>query len=63
MNILCLMGLFPQEYEDEILKDSLSGMQNAANKLQWAIVDGLCNQTNVEINVINSLYHEKIKWQ
>ena len=41
MNILCLMGLFPEEYEAEILKNSVSGVQNAANKLQWAIVDGL----------------------
>lgn len=56
MNILCLMGLFPEEYEDVILKNSLSGVQNAANKLQWAIVDGLNNQINVETNIINSLY-------
>lgn len=56
MNILCLMGLFPEEYEEEILKCSLSGVQNAANKLQWAIIDGLGNQTNAETNIINSLY-------
>lgn len=56
MNVLCLMGLFPEEYEEEILKNSLSGVQNAANKLQWAIVDGLNGQTNVQINIINSLY-------
>ena len=56
MNILCLMGLFPKEYEKEILNDSLSGMQNAANKLQWAIVDGLSCQDSVRIDVLNSLY-------
>ena len=56
MDILCLMGLFPEEYEDVILKDSLSGVQNAANKLQWAIVDGLNDQINVNTDVINSLY-------
>lgn len=56
MNILCLMGLFPEEYENEILKNSLSGMQNAANKLQWAIVDGLNDQKKAELEVINSLY-------
>lgn len=56
MNILCLMGLFPKEYENEILKNSLSGVQNAANKLQWAIVDGLNDQTNVKTDIINSLY-------
>ncbi len=50
------MGLFPEEYENEILKNSLYGMQNAANKLQWAIVDGLDNQTDVKIHIVNSLY-------
>lgn len=56
MNILCLMGLFPEEYEEEILKNSLSGVQNAANKLQWAIVDGLNRQDNVQMSVMNSLF-------
>lgn len=56
MNILCLMGLFPKEYEDEILKDSLSGIQNAANKLQWAIVDGLNRQEAISLEILNSLY-------
>lgn len=56
MNVLCLMGLFPEEYQDEILRDSLSGVQNAANKLQWAIVDGLINQENTRVGVLNSLF-------
>lgn len=56
MDILCLMGLFPEEYEAEILKASLSGVQNAANKLQWAIVDGLNNQENAQISILNSLF-------
>ena len=56
MNILCLMGLFPEEYEEEILKSSLSGMQNAANKLQWAIVEGLNHQDGAQISILNSLF-------
>lgn len=56
MNVLCLMGLFPEEYEDEILKDSLSGVQNAANKLQWAIVDGLNNNEKTQTSILNSLF-------
>ena len=56
MDILCLMGLFPEEYETEILKNSLSGVQNAANKLQWAIIEGLAQQPNTQLTVINSLY-------
>ncbi|MBR4282079.1 MAG: glycosyltransferase family 4 protein, partial [Clostridia bacterium] len=38
------------------LKNSISGMQNAANKLQWAIVDGLKSQENVKVEILNSLY-------
>ena len=56
MDILCLMGLFPREYCDEIEKCSKSGMQNAANKLQWAIVNGLDEQPNAKVSIANSLY-------
>lgn len=56
MDILCLMGLFPQEYEDEINKCSKSGVQNAANKLQWAIVHGLDDNNVTPVSICNSLY-------
>lgn len=56
MKILCLMGLFPKEYESTILKYSISGVQNAANKFQWGIVNGLEEVTNGDIQILNSLY-------
>lgn len=56
MDILCLMGLFPKEYEKEIIKNSVSGVQNAANKLQWAIAEGFAQQECVNLNIINSLF-------
>lgn len=56
MKVLCLFGLFPNEYLANIEKDSISGMQNAANKLQWAILEGLDQQERVETDVCNSLY-------
>ncbi len=56
MDILCLMGLFPKEYEKEILKDSIVGIQNAANKFQWGIVNGLDGIENIHFRIINSLY-------
>lgn len=56
MEILCLMGLFPEEYENTIIENSISGVQNAANKLQWAIIDGLMQQDHVNVNIINSLF-------
>ena len=56
MDILCLMGLFPDEYRKEIEKDSKFGMQNAANKLQWEIVRGLDRVDGVDTKIVNSLY-------
>lgn len=56
MDILCLMGLFPKEYEAKILKNSKSGVQNAANKFQWGIVNGLDGIENIHFKIVNSLY-------
>lgn len=56
MDILCLMGLFPKEYEKEILKDSVGGVQNAANKFQWGIINGLDGIKDIRFRVLNSLY-------
>ncbi len=56
VDILCLMGLFPKEFEDEIITNSIRGIQNAANNLQWAIVDGLTQQEAVDLHIVNSLY-------
>lgn len=56
MEIMCLMGLFPNGYEDEIEKNTISGTQNAANKLQWGIVKGLDTQPGVTVRICNSLY-------
>lgn len=56
MDVLCLMGLFPKEYQAEIEKNSVSSIQNAANKLQWAIIKGLDEIPNVHVSIANSLY-------
>lgn len=56
MNILSLMGLFPHEYEEEINQNSIGGIQNAANKFQWGIVNGLSQIDGVDLKIINSLY-------
>ena len=54
-DIVCLTGLFPEEYVDEINKYSLTGVQNAANKLQWGIVKGL-DALGENVTVFNSIY-------
>lgn len=56
MDIMCLFGLFPDEYVDEINRCSVSGVQNAANKLQWGLVRGLDEQEGVNVRICNSLY-------
>ena len=39
--VLFLGGLFPNGYENELLKNSKRNVQNAANNLQWSLVRGL----------------------
>lgn len=56
MDILCLMGLFPKEYEKTVEKNTKKYLQNAANKLQWAIVRGLDAQEGVNVQICNSMY-------
>ena len=56
MKILCLMGLFPKNYEQTILNNSVTGVQNAANKFQWGIVNGLDEISDVDFKILNSLY-------
>ena len=56
MDILCLMGLFPDEYREEIEKNSKCGMQNAADKLQRSIVDGLDQIDGINIRIANAPY-------
>lgn len=56
MDILCLMGLFPKEYESTILNNSKGSVQNAANKFQWGIVKGLDEIENAHFKIVNSLY-------
>ncbi len=56
MKVLCLMGLFPQEYEHEVIENSKRGVQNAANKFQWGLVNGLDGIDGVDVTILNSLY-------
>ncbi len=55
-DILFLGGLFPQEMLSEILRNSIGGVDNAANNLQWNLVSGLDKHLIKPISVVNSLY-------
>ncbi len=56
MDILCVMGLYPKDYQQEIAKQSKCNLQDAANKLQWAIVTGLDSIEGVRVKLVNSPY-------
>ena len=56
LDMIGLMGLFPKEYEETILNNSIGGVQNAANNFQWGIVKGMDRVDDVNFRIINSLY-------
>ena len=55
-DILFLGGIFPKEYEEKILSDSISNPQFAANALQWKIINGLDANNSSPVQVLNSVY-------
>ncbi len=56
MDIAMLTGLFPKEYKQQILEDSIGVVQNAADSLQWKFVEGLDQNLGHPVKLINSLY-------
>ena len=56
LDILFLSGLFPKGKEDEILSNSINGVQNAANVLQHGIVSGLDINCPGQVRILNSLH-------
>lgn len=55
VDILFLGRLFPREKEAEIKSKMKTGMQDAANALQWNIIDGLENNNCGKIKIVNYL--------
>lgn len=53
---LFLGGLFPKETEQDIINNSIGSVQNAANVLQWNIVEGLDKNLDEPVKILNSLY-------
>ena len=53
---MIFMGvLFPWEREDEILRLSNGGLSNAANTFQWNVIEGLKQNLNDGVHVINAI--------
>lgn len=55
VDILFLGRLFPRENETEIKSKMKTGMQDAANALQWNIIDGLEDNDCGKIRILNYL--------
>lgn len=56
LDVVFLGGMFPHETEAEIIKYSIGSIQNAANNLQWEIVNGLDSNLDKPVKIFNSLY-------
>ena len=55
-DIAFLGGIFPKEHEEEIISNSKRYIQNAANVLQWNIINGLDENLETPVKIINSVY-------
>jgi glycosyltransferase involved in cell wall biosynthesis len=52
MKFTLLFGAFPIEQHNDIISNSITGVQFAANALQWSIIDGL-EENNINIQLHN----------
>ena len=49
-------GLFPKDHEQEIIANSIGGVQNAANALQWNFISGFDKNLETPITILNAIY-------
>lgn len=56
LDICLVMGLYPKEKYHEVERNSIYGIQNAANVFQWNVVKGLLENDVKCIELINSIY-------
>ena len=56
IDLMFLAGLFPKCTEEEIRKNSIGSIDNAANVLQWNILNGLDKSLKRPVRILNSLY-------
>ena len=55
MNYAFLGRMIPTDFEEEVKKLSVNNMQDAANAFQWHLYDGLCENLNKGVSLINVL--------
>ena len=55
MNYAFLGKMIPEHMMGQVAEYSKNNMQDAANALQWHLYNGLCQNTNNGIHIINVL--------
>lgn len=55
-DLLFLGGIFPKEYRDEIFANSIGSIQNAANALQWKMIEGFDDNLLKPIDIANLIF-------
>lgn len=54
--ILFVGGVFPPDKKEEILKNSIGGMQHAADNLQWKLIEGIEGVTGKSVTILNQVF-------
>ena len=53
-NIMFVGGFFTKDMKTRIIKDSKNSIQNAANNLQWNLIDGICEQYSGKLTLLTT---------
>ena len=60
-NIMFVGGFFTKDMKTRIIKDSKNSIQNAANNLQWNLIDGICEQYSGKLTLLTTPLLEHIQ--
>lgn len=56
VKVIFITGIYPKEIENEVRAKSKSGLQDAANNLQWEFIKGLSTHMKNNMSIVNSMY-------
>lgn len=56
IDIVFLGGVFPKEIEEKVYQKSRGSIQNAANNLQWSIINGLDSMLGKPLKILNMMF-------
>lgn len=53
VKVIFITGIYPKEIENEVRAKSKSGLQDAANNLQWEFIKGLSAHMKNNMSIVN----------